>query len=100
MLATGRAVNQMASQDMVDLMTRQRVRNRLPALLPPGTQVAHKTGNWPSATHDVGIVYAPSAPYVIAVMSDKAWEVQQIAELSRLVYDHFEEEKPATDEEP
>ena len=100
MLAMGRAVNQRASQDMVDLMTRQRVRNRLPALLPPGTQVANKTGNWPSATHDVGIVYAPSAPYVIVVMSDKAWEVQQIAELSRLVYDHFEEEKPAVEGEP
>lgn len=100
MLATGRAVNQKASQDMIDLMTRQKVRNRLPALLPPGTKVAHKTGNWPSATHDVGIVYAPSAPYVIVVMSDKAWEVTQIAELSRLVYDHFEEEQPATGEEP
>lgn len=100
MMAVGRAVNTRASQDMVDLMTRQRVRNRLPALLPPGTQVAHKTGNWPSATHDVGIVYAPSAPYVIVVMSDKAWEVQQIAELSRLVYDHFDQEKPATEEEP
>ncbi len=100
MLATGRAVNQRASQDMVDLMTRQKVRNRLPALLPRGTKVAHKTGNWPSATHDVGIVYAPSAPYVIVVMSDKAWEVQQIAELSRLVYDHFEEQPPEANAEP
>ena len=100
MLVMGRAVNQKASQDMVDLMARQRVRNRLPALLPRGTKVANKTGNWPSATHDVGIVYAPSAPYVIVVMSDKAWEVTQIAELSRLVYDHFEQSQPTTEGEP
>ena len=97
MLALGRAINERASQDMVDLMTRQRVNDRLPALLPAGIRVAHKTGNWPSATHDVGIVYAPTAPYVLVVMSDKAWEVKQIADLSLLVYDHFEEQEPESD---
>jgi hypothetical protein len=30
-------------------------------------------------------------------MSDKAWEVKQIAELSLLVYDHFEEQEPESD---
>jgi hypothetical protein len=52
--------------------------------------VAHKTGNWDDATHDVGIVYAPSGPYVIAVLSDLPYTSEPIAELSRLVYEYFE----------
>jgi beta-lactamase class A len=75
---------------MVALLSRQKVNDRLPARLPRGTRVAHKTGNWDNATHDVGIVYAPSGPYVLAVLSDLPWVANPIAELSRLVYDAFE----------
>lgn len=90
MIATGQAVSEPSSQAMIDLLSRQTINDRLPALLPEGTKVAHKTGNWDNATHDVGVVYAPSGAYVIAVLSDTYWESDPIAELSRLVYDYFE----------
>lgn len=89
MVALGAAVSSEASQKMLDLMRAQQVRDRLPALLPFGTVVAHKTGNLPEVTHDVGIVYSPQATYVIAVVSDKSWESQPIALLSRAIYDYF-----------
>ena len=90
MIALGAAVDRESSQEFIDIHSRQAIDDRLPALLPEGTQVAHKTGNWENATHDVGIVYAPAGPYVIAILSEKPGDADTIAELSRLVYDHFE----------
>jgi beta-lactamase class A len=83
------AVSREASREMLDLMLAQQVRDRLPALLPPDTEVANKTGNLPEVTHDVGIVYAPQPTYVIAVLSDESGEAQLIALLSRAIYDYF-----------
>ena len=56
--------------------------------------VAHKTGNWEGATHDVGIVYGPHVTYVIAVLSDGTEEPGPIARFSRRVYDYFEANHP------
>jgi len=89
MAVLGAAVSNEASREMLDLMLAQQVRDRLPALLPPGTGVAHKTGNLPEATHDVGIVYDPQPIYVIAVLSEMGGESEPIAVLSRAVYDYF-----------
>ena len=83
------AVSSEASREMLDLMLAQKVRDRLPALLPAGTEVAHKTGNLPEVTHDVGIVYAPQPTYIIAVLSDESGEAEPIAVLSRAIYDYF-----------
>ncbi len=88
-IARGQAVDAESSQEMVDLMSLEELNDRLPALLPAGTHVAHKTANWSDATHDVGIVYSPAATYVIAVLSDKEYNAEPIAELSRLVYEYY-----------
>jgi beta-lactamase class A len=89
MVALKAAVSSEASQEMLDLMLAQQVDDRLPALLPPDTEVAHKTGDLPEVTHDVGIVYSPQATYVIAVLSDRGGEYEPIALLSRAIYDYF-----------
>jgi beta-lactamase class A len=83
------AVSSEASREMLDLMLAQKVRDRLPALLPPGAGVANKTGNLAEVTHDVGIVYAPQPTYIIAVLSDRGGESEPIAVLSRAIYDYF-----------
>ncbi|KPK21219.1 MAG: hypothetical protein AMJ76_03245 [Dehalococcoidia bacterium SM23_28_1] len=89
MLALGADVSREANREMLDLMLAQKVRDRLPALLPPGTEVANKTGNLDEATHDVGIVYDPQPTYIIAVLSDRGAESEPIALLSRAVYDYL-----------
>lgn len=67
--------------------------DRIPTLLPPDTEVAHKTGNWPKtgSFHDVGIVYHPNHPYIIALFSknvaSSTHAYQVLQRLSRLVYD-------------
>ena len=88
------AVSETASEEMLDLLSSTYFDDRLPALLPEGTQVAHKTGNWHNATHDAGIVYSPGATYVIVVLTDFGFGddgATPIARLSRTVYDYYNE---------
>jgi beta-lactamase class A len=84
------AVSPEASDEMLALLESDVINDRLPALLPPGTVVAHKTGNWSGATHDAGIVYSPNATYVIVVLTDYDYDTDgAIASLSRAVYDYY-----------
>lgn len=84
--------------EMIALLLAQQVNDRLPALLPEGTLVAHKTGNWGGAAHDVGIVYSPAATYAIAALTEDLPDVARgsrtIARISRAVYDYFNGELP------
>ncbi|HZU06316.1 MAG TPA: serine hydrolase [Chloroflexota bacterium] len=92
-IARGQGPSAASSAAMLQLLLAQRVNDRLPAQLPPGTPVAHKTGNLPGIVHDVGIVYAPGATFVIALLAAEAPEVgavtQAEATLARAVYDYF-----------
>ena len=91
MIGRGQAVSPEASQEMLDLLLSQQINDRLPARLPEGVRVAHKTGNWQDACHDVGLVLAPFGPYVVAVLSDQTDCASTVAELSRLIYDTLAE---------
>lgn len=66
-LAKGRAVSENASREMLDILARQKFNEGIPAGLPPGTAVAHKTGSITKIQHDAGIVYSPR-PYVLVVL--------------------------------
>jgi beta-lactamase class A len=90
MMARGQAVDIKSSAEMIDLLSRQKINNRLPALLPRGTRIAHKTGEWENATHDVGVVFAPKGTYVIALLSSKPWDVLVLSRLSAMVYEYLE----------
>ncbi|MGE3271257.1 MAG: serine hydrolase, partial [Chloroflexota bacterium] len=70
LIARGQALSAETSAEMVHLMARQQVRNRIPVKMPPEAVVANKTGNWEAAAHDVAIVYGPRATFVIALLSD------------------------------
>jgi beta-lactamase class A len=81
-----------ASDEMLNLLSSEVYNDRIPALLPPGTRVAHKTGNWSNATHDAAIVFSPRATYVIVVLSDYGQNENgagRIARLSRAAYDYY-----------
>ena len=89
-------VSDSASTRMIDLLKLQMVRDRIPRFLPPGTTVAHKTGEVDDSKNDCGIVYARERAYVFCAFTrentDRRWvaeneALQTVAELSRLVYD-------------
>jgi beta-lactamase class A len=52
---------------MLAIMGRQQVRNRLPLLLPPGAELAHKTGSFNRVSNDAGILTTPHGPCVMSV---------------------------------
>ncbi len=89
LIARHRAVSEGASRQMLDLLLRQTVRNRIPAGLPANVPVGNKTGDWVDATHDVAIVLAPFGVYVIAVLSEQP-DAEPIAMLSTAVYNYFD----------
>ncbi len=68
-MAEERLVDAWSSRQMIAILTGQRHNSLLPQPLPPGIQIAHKTGTLHDTLNDVGIVYADTEPYVIAVMT-------------------------------
>lgn len=89
---TGSCVSEEASADMLELLKAQTVNDRLPASLPQGVTVAHKTGNLSNLScGDVGIIFTSSGDYIFCVLSNYAQNDVQttaaIAALSRTVYD-------------
>src|SRR5262249_4614197 len=66
-MGKGKAVSAKADAEMVAILKRQKSRDAIPAGLPEGTSVAHKTGNITGIHHDAAIVYGPR-PYVLVVL--------------------------------
>lgn len=88
-LYNGEIVGQMYSKEMLAILQRQRLNDRLPKYLPDAIFVAHKTGELGVFKHDGGIVYAPTGPYVLVVFSksdNPAYAAETIAILSREIY--------------
>ncbi|MEP6509729.1 MAG: serine hydrolase [Gemmatimonadales bacterium] len=87
----GNALSAAASREMKDILLAQEVNDGIPAGLPPGTPVAHKTGEITAVSHDAAVVYPPGRkPYVLVVLTrgikDPAVSATLIADISRIVY--------------
>jgi len=69
-LERGEAASSSSTLVMREFLLQQFFDEQIPAGLPPGTKVAHKTG-WITATqHDAAIVYPPDrAPFVLVVLT-------------------------------
>jgi beta-lactamase class A len=80
-------------RQMLAILRRQQVRDRLPLLLPPGVEIAHKTGSVSRISNDAGILYTPAGPCVVAVFTkDLADDVEGrmvIARVGRAVYEAY-----------
>jgi beta-lactamase class A len=92
-IAEGRAASPAACRDMEAVMARQRFNDGIPAGVPTGATVAHKTGEITRIHHDFGIVTAADGTrYALALMvrglDSKDSSAALMADLSRLVYEH------------
>jgi len=88
----GRAASRASCSAMRDILLRQEFSQEIPAGLPPGTPVAHKTGWITGTLHDAAVVYPPGrAPYVLVVLTSGIPEQQTartlIADISRMSWE-------------
>lgn len=69
-LAEKRVISSEASEQMLDVLLAQEHNDGIPAGLPPGTRVAHKTGSITEISHDAGLVIEPDGErYVLVVLT-------------------------------
>ena len=91
-LAHGTAVDRSSDAAMVAVLKRQKFNDAIPAGLPAGIDVAHKTGNITRIHHDAGIVFA-RRPYVVVILVRGVQEQKEsaavMATISRAIYASF-----------
>ena len=88
-IANGQAVDKKADAEMLSILERQHFNNAIPAGLPKGTVVAHKTGTITKIHHDAAVVFGPR-PYVLVVLvrglADEGHSAELMASISREVW--------------
>ena len=88
-IAKDQAVDAEASRAMLEILKRQKFNQEIPAGLPAGTVVAHKTGEITKIHHDAAIVYA-ARPYVLVILvrgiSEEKESAALMANISRELY--------------
>ncbi len=93
MLVTDSPIPPRSREDILHFMRRQQIRDRLPLHLPPGTEMAHKTGSITGVRNDAGILFLPKGPVLLCAFArDLAQDLAgsaAIAEVGRLVHETY-----------
>jgi len=89
----GKAASPAATREMLAILLAQEFNEKIPAGLPPGTRVAHKTGEITAVSHDAAIIYPTGRkPYVLVVLTrgiaDGTRSCKLIADISAIMYAH------------
>ncbi len=90
-IAKGKAVNRESSEAMIQILLKQKFNDVIPARLPAGTKVAHKTGSISNIYHDSGIVYLTDGRSYVIVLLSRDWDtrenaVETMATVSEMIY--------------
>jgi beta-lactamase class A len=86
-----RAVSAGSTREILAMLLAQEFNDGIPAGLPPGTRVAHKTGEITATWHDAALVYPPDGrPYALVVLTrgiaERGRGVGLHADVARLVH--------------
>jgi len=90
-IGTDRAASAASCAWMRDVLFAQAYNDAIPAGLPAGTRIAHKTGNITAVEHDAALVYPQRGPaYVLVVLTSgiasQAEAKRLIADVARIVH--------------
>ena len=86
-------VSHFASFRFENLLNNQEVNYKIPAALPSGTHISHKTGEVDDTENDAAIIYTPFGDYIFCIMSTNLYDtgsaIDHIHEITSLVYNWF-----------
>jgi beta-lactamase class A len=93
-LQSGRAASPASTEMALGMLKAQEFNEGIPAGLPPGTPVAHKTGWLTSVSHDAAIIYPPGRPPYVLVVLTRGYQsdtdaLKLMADLSRMAWESF-----------
>ena len=96
MIAEGRCASGPSCRLMLQILSQQEWREKIPAGLPDGLFVANKTGGVSGTSNDAAIVYTPTGTPIVMVVYWKGLDYETrlradaaIAAIARVVYDHL-----------
>jgi beta-lactamase class A len=79
-LAQDKAASKASCAAMRAILRRQEFNDEIPAGVPKGTPVAHKTGWITATTHDAAIIYPPGRPPYVLVVLTRAIPRREVAQ--------------------
>ena len=93
-IAEGNIVSKEACSEMIKILCDQKLNTKIPAKLPIGIKIAHKTGSLSGVEHDSGIIYLPNGKTYILVMlaknlTDMQKGIEVEANVSKLIFDYM-----------
>ncbi len=89
-----RLINKRTSYKCLELLKRQKIKDRIPAKLPPELTVAHKTGLEKGICHDAGIIFTDRGSLLICVLTKHRYKNARpakrlISRIAFLAYKHY-----------
>lgn len=91
-LYNGKIIDGDYSRQMLEILSRQKINDRIPKFLPKEARVAHKTADLGYFEHDGGIVFSPKGDYIFVILTESKIPDaagRKIAEISKEIYEYF-----------
>ncbi len=92
-IAAGEGVGDGSRLAMLSLLMQEEITGGIVSAVPPGTPIAHKSGNLGTYNHDIALVWGPAGPYVIAVMTDTELGWDPVVAVASAVWRYFDESR-------
>ncbi len=87
----GAYISEQSRAGILEILFAQEYNSMIPAKLPPGAKVAHKTGEISNICHDAGLVFLPERkPYALAILTESRGSVESrhkaVAAMSEIIH--------------
>jgi beta-lactamase class A len=76
-------------QEVLGFLRGNTCRSRIPAGLPPGTDVGDKTGDYEGYSNDAAVIFLDDLDYILCILANGAPGDGVHAEISKSVYEHI-----------
>lgn len=91
-----RLINKSFSRKCLEILERQKIRDRIPARLPASALVANKTGLERGVCHDAGIVFTPKGDFIVCVLTRYNYKISKpakrfISRIALAVYNYSQQ---------